>query len=134
MVWKLLGRIQNAEGHYEEAVKSFEHAATLDPKDAQIPLFMGMALARVEGRADLALAAFLRALELDPALTEARFQAATIYFQGKEDYAQAAAQLERVIAATPGNVRARQLLAQAYYRLGWKEKAAAEELKVKELK
>jgi tetratricopeptide (TPR) repeat protein len=133
MVWKLLGRIQNAEGHYEDAVKSFEHAAARDNKDAQIPLFMGMALARIEGRADQALAAFLHAQELDPSLTEACFQAATIYFQAKEDYASAAALLEKVIAATPGHTRARQLLIQAYYRLGWKEKAIAEEQKLREL-
>ena len=132
MVWKLLGRIQNGEGHYQEAVATFEHAATLDPKDAQIPLFMGIALARLDGGADRALAAFLHALELDPALSEARFQAATIYFQSKDDYASAAAQLEKVIAAVPGHVRARQLLVQAYYRLGWNEKAAAEEKKLHE--
>ena len=132
MVWKLLGRIQNGEGHYEDAVKSFEHAATLDPKDAQVPLFMGMALARIEGRTDQALATFLHALELDPTLTEARFQAAAIYFQNKEDYTNAATQLERVIAAVPGHVHARQLLVQAYYRLGWKDKASAEQKKLRE--
>ncbi len=132
MVWKLLGRIQNGEGHYQEAVTTFEHAAALDPKDAQIPLFMGMALARLDDGVDRALAAFLHALELDPALSEARFQAATIYFQSKDDYASAAAQLEKVIAAVPGHVRARQLLVQAYYRLGWQEKAAAEEKKLHE--
>jgi len=133
MVWKLHGRIQNGEGHYEDAVKTFEHAATLDPKDAQIPLFMGMALARIEGRTGQALAAFLHALELDPTLTEARFQAATIYFQNKEDYTSTANQLEKVIAATPGHLRARQLLVQSYYRLGWKDKASAEERKLREL-
>jgi len=133
MVWKLHGRIQNGEGHYEDAVKTFEHAVALDPKDAQIPLFMGMALARIEGRTDQALAAFLHALELDPTLTEARFQAATIYFQNKEDYTSTANQLEKVIAATPGHLRARQLLVQSYYRLGWKDKASAEERKLREL-
>lgn len=132
MVWKLLGRIQNGEGHYEEAVKSFEHAAALAPEDAQIPLFMGIALARIEGRTGQALAAFLHALELDPMLAEARFQAAIIYFQNREDYTSAATQLEKVIAAVPGHVRARQLLVQAYYRLGWKDKAAAEQKKLRE--
>ena len=132
MVWKLLGRIQNGEGHYEEAVKTFEHAAALDSKDAQIPLFMGMALARIENRGDAALQSFLHALALDPTLTEARFQAAVIY-QGRDDYANAATQLQKVIAAAPGNLRARQLLVQAYSRLGLAEKAAAEQKKLREL-
>ncbi|MFN7992407.1 MAG: tetratricopeptide repeat protein [Bryobacteraceae bacterium] len=133
MVWKLLGRIQNGEGHYEDAVKSFDEAATRDPRDAQIPLFRGLALARIDGRADQALADFLRAQQLDPALTEAGFQAATIYFQVKEDYANAARLLEKVVAATPGHARARQLLVQSYYRLGEKEKAMAEQQKLREL-
>jgi len=125
MVWKLLGRIQTSEGAGDEAVKSFERAAALDPKDAQTYLFMGMAQAKVIGGSEKALADFLRALELDPGLTEARFQAASIYFQTKEDYARAAAELERVVAAAPGFARAHQLLAQAYQRLGQPEKAAA---------
>jgi len=133
MVAKLLGRIQSGEGHYDDAVKTFEHAASLDPKDAQIPLFMGMVLARLENRTESALASFLHALDLDPTLTEARFQAATIYFQSKEDYSSAAAQLEKVVAAVPGNLRARQLLAQCYFRLGWTDKATAEQQKLREL-
>jgi tetratricopeptide (TPR) repeat protein len=132
MVWKLLGRIQNGEGHYEDAVKSFDEAAARDPKDAQVPLFRGVALARMDGRADQALADFLRAQELDPALTEAGFQAATIYFQVKDDYAHAAKLLEKVVAATPGHIRARQLLVQSYYRLGEKDKAIAEQQKLRE--
>ncbi len=125
MVWKLLGRIQTAEGAAEEAVKSFLRAAALDPTDAQTYLFMGMAQAKVGDGSEKALADFLRALELDPALTEARYQAASIYFQTKEDYARAAAELERVVAAAPGFARAHQLLVQAYQRLGQSEKAAA---------
>jgi tetratricopeptide (TPR) repeat protein len=133
MVWKLLGRIQHAEGTYEDAVKSFERAAAIDPKDAQTYLFMGMALLRIEGGADRALEAFLRAIELDPELLEARLQAASIYLQTKQHYAKAASYLEKVVAAAPDFVRARQLLMQAYYRLGWNEKAAAQAKKLREL-
>jgi len=133
MVWKLLGRIQHAEGAYEDAVRSFERAATIDPKDAQTYLFTGMALLRMEGGAERALEAFLRAIALDPELLEARFQAASIYLQTKQDYAKAASYLEKVVAAAPDFRRARQLLIQAYYRLGWNEKAAAQAKKLREL-
>lgn len=133
MVWKLLGRIQTAEGAGEEAVKSFERAAALDPKDAQTYLFMGLAQAKVADGFEKALADFLHALELEPGLTEARFQAASIYFQTKEDYARAAAELEKVVAAAPGFARAHQLLVQAYQRLGQPEKAAAAAKRYREL-
>ncbi len=133
MTWKLLGRIQTAEGSFQEAVKSLERAAALDPKDAQTHLFLGMARGRVEGGSDKALADFSRALQIDPAMTEARFQTALIYFQHKEDYAKAAAELERVIAAAPGYARAHTLLVQAYQRLGQTGKAAAAAKRYREL-
>ncbi len=125
IVWKLLGRIQMAEGAAEEATNSLERAVAQDPKDAQAYLFMGTAQAKLDGGSEKALTSFLRALELDPALTEARFQAASVYFQTKGDYVKAAAELEKVVAAAPGFTRAYQLLAQAYQRLGQPEKAAA---------
>lgn len=133
LVWKLLGRIQNAEGAYAEAVKSFELAAAAEPGDAQTWLFMGLAQLRLEGGADKALADFVRALELDDGLLEARVQAASIYLQSKQEYAKAAAELERAIAAAPDLVRAHLLLVQAYQRLGQPEKAAAEARKYREL-
>jgi tetratricopeptide (TPR) repeat protein len=133
LVWKLLGRIQHTEGAYEQAVKSFERAAAIEPKDAQTYLFMGLSLIRIQGGADRALEAFLHAIELDPQLLEARFQAASIYLQTKENYAKAASQLEKVVAAAPDFARAQQLLIQAYYRLGWNQKAAAQEKKFRRL-
>jgi tetratricopeptide (TPR) repeat protein len=133
LVWKLLGRIQNAEGAYAEAVTSFERAAAAEPGDAQIWLFMGLSQVRLEGGADKALADFLRALELDGGLLEARVQAAAIYIQSKQEYARAADELERVVAAAPGLARAHLLLVQAYQRLGLPEKAAAEARKYREL-
>jgi tetratricopeptide (TPR) repeat protein len=133
LVWKLLGRIQNAEGTYAEAVKSFEHAAAVEPGDAQTWLFMGLAQMRLEGGVDKALADFVRALKLDDSLVEARVQAASIYIQNNQDYARAAAELERVVSAAPGLARAHLLLAQTYQHLGQPEKAAVEARKYREL-
>ncbi len=126
MVWKLLGQLQYAEGSYAEAVQSYQHAVSAEPQDAQIHLFMGLAQMKLEDGADQALASFLRALQLDPDLVEARIQAASIYLERKSDFKSAAAQLERVISAAPNFARAHFLLIQAYQRLGLTEKSAAE--------
>lgn len=133
LVWKLLGRIQNAEGAYAEAVKSFERAAAVEPGDAQTWLFMGLAQVRLEDGAGKALTDFVRALKLDDSLVEARVEAASIYIQNKQNYAKAAAELERAVSAAPGLARAHLLLAQTYQRLGQPEKAAAEAREYREL-
>ncbi len=133
LVWKLLGRIQTAEGSYAEAVRSFERAAAIEPGDAQTWLFMGLAQLRLEKGADTALTDFNRALGLDGSLVEARIEAASIYLQNRQDYAKAAAQLERAVWAAPGLARAHLLLVQVYQGLGQPEKAAAEARKYREL-
>jgi tetratricopeptide (TPR) repeat protein len=133
LVWKLLGRIQNAEGAYAEAVKSFEHAAAVEPGDAQTWLYMGLAQLRIEEGSGKALTDFVRALKLDDTLVEARVQAASIYIQDKRYYAKAATELERAVLAAPGLARAHLLLAQAYQRLGQPEKAAVEARRYREL-
>ncbi len=132
LVWKLLGRIQAAEGTHAEAVASFERAAAVDPKDAQTWLWMGLSQVRVENGADKALADFQRALQLDSGLIEARLQSASIYLQ-KQQYAKAAAELQRTLASAPDSARAHLLLVQAYQRLREPEKAAAEARKYREL-
>ena len=130
-VWKLLGRIQMAEGSYEEAVRSLEQAASIDRNDAQTYLLMGMAEVRIEGGADKALAYFQQAVGLDSGLTEARIQIAAIYLQNKSDLKRAAAELERVLSAEPDSIRAHRLLMQVYQRQGMTKKAAfqAEEIR-----
>lgn len=126
IVWKLLGQIEYAEGAFAESVRSYQRAASAAPNDPQTYLFMGLAQMRLEGGADEALADFLRALDLDPSLLEARVQAAAIYLDSKADYVKAARQLERAVSAAPDFARAHQLLIQAYQRLGLREKAATE--------
>lgn len=126
MVWKLLGQIQYAEGAFAESVQGYQHAASADPNDAQTYLFMGLAQMRLEGGADQALADFLRALDLDPNLLEARVQAAAIYLDSKADYQKAVGQLEKAVSTAPNFARAHQLLIQAYQRLGLPDKAARE--------
>jgi tetratricopeptide (TPR) repeat protein len=132
-VWKLLGRIQMAEGTYAEAVKSFERAVSIDGNDAQTYLLLGMAEARIEDGADRALTDFQQAVGLDSDLTEARIQAASIYLQNKSDYERAAAELERVLSAEPDSIRAHRLLMQVYQRQGMTNKAAVQAKEVRRL-
>ena len=133
LVWKLLGRIQAAEGAHADAVASFQKAAAKDARDAQIWLWMGLSQVRLEGGAEKALSDFQRALELDGDLLEARLQSASIYLQNKQEYAKAAAELQRVLASNPDSARAHLLLVQAYQRLGEPDKAVVEARKYREL-
>ncbi|MGA2185940.1 MAG: tetratricopeptide repeat protein [Bryobacteraceae bacterium] len=132
-VWKVLGLIQRSEGDYPNAVKSFERAAAIDGKDAQTYLFMGLAQLRIAGGTDAALADFLHALQINPGLVEARFEAASIYLQSKDDARQAIAALDKVVAAAPNYAQAYRLLVQAYQRLGSPEKADAAARKYRQL-
>jgi Tfp pilus assembly protein PilF len=133
IVWKLLGCMQAWKGHCGDAVASFEQASAAAPRDAEAYLDKGIALARMYAKPDEALAELSRALELDPSLPDARLEAANIYFQAKQDYRRAAAELEQVIAGMPGQARARQLLTQAYSRAGERVKAAAQAAELKRL-
>jgi tetratricopeptide (TPR) repeat protein len=122
-VWKLLGMIQRTEGDFPSAVKSFEHAAALDGKDAQTYLFMGLAQERVEGGADAALVDLQHAAQIAPGLVEAQFETASIYLIRKGDSQRAIAMLSKVIAIAPDYAPAYRVLAQAYSRVGSLDKA-----------
>ena len=122
-VWKLLGMIQRTEGDFPSAVKSFEHAAALDGKDAQTYLFMGLAQERIEGGTDAALIDFQRAAQIAPGLVQAQFEAASIYLTSKGDSQRAIAMLSKVVAIAPDYAPAYRVLAQAYLRIGSLDKA-----------
>lgn len=132
-VWKLLGMIQRTQGDFPNAVKSFEHAAVADKKDAQTYLFMGLAQERIKGGTDAALIDFERAAEIAPGLMDARFAAASIYLLSKGDSARAISLLMEITAAAPNYAPAYRLLAQAYQRLGAFEKADAASRKYRQL-
>jgi tetratricopeptide (TPR) repeat protein len=132
-VWKLLGRIQMAEGTYEDAAASFQHSASIDGTDAQTYLLLGMAEMKIEGGSDRALAAFKRANTIDSKLNEARILAASVYLQNKRDLANAKNELLTVLSSEPDSIQAHRLLMQVYQLQGMIQKAAAEAAEVRRL-
>ena len=92
-----LGRFQEAEGFFEQALRGVDDAVT--------HFNVGLMMART-GRLDQAAVAYTRALERDPMLSDARGNLATVYArQGRLD--RAVQELERILAYDPENVLAR---------------------------
>jgi len=132
-VWKLLGRIQMAEGTYEDAAASFQHSASIDKTDAQTYLLLGMAEMKIERGSDKALAAFKRAITIDSQLNEARILAASVCLQDKRDLEKAKIELLAVLSTEPTSIRAHRLLMQVYQLQGMSQRAAAEAAEVHRL-
>ena len=92
-----LGRFDEAEGYFAQALRGVDDAIT--------HFNLGLLLART-GRLDEAIAAYGRALEREPTLTDARSNLATVYArQGRLD--RAVQELNRVLEQDPGNALAR---------------------------
>jgi len=92
-----LGRFQEAEGFFEQALRGVDDAVT--------HFNIGLLMART-GRLEQAAAAYGRALDRDPSLNDARTNLATVYArQGRLD--RALLELERVLASDPQNALAR---------------------------
>ena len=92
-----LGRFQEAEGYFEQALRGVDDAVT--------HFNIGLMLART-GRLEEAATAYRRALERDPLLNDARSNLATVFArQGRLD--RAVEELNRVLDNDPGNALAR---------------------------
>ncbi len=61
----ILGKKQLEDGHYDDALNSFEQAILLNQKDPDLWNFKGIAL-RSLGRYDEAVECFNKSLEIDP--------------------------------------------------------------------
>lgn len=73
--WRLLARSYMVLGRYEDAAGAFDHAATLDPADAELPASQGEALVMANGGlvTPAAQRAFAAARALDGTEPRARF-------------------------------------------------------------
>jgi tetratricopeptide (TPR) repeat protein len=92
------------QGRYDAALKQLEGAKTSGASPAEVENLRGLAL-MLSGDVKKALASFDRALELQPALQEARFNRALALMRGGE-YAKASAELEKVFADEHSPLRA----------------------------
>jgi cytochrome c-type biogenesis protein CcmH len=102
--WTLLARSYYVMSRYPEAVRAYEHAAALAPRDADLLSDYADALAVTQGRSlqGKPLELVQRALEIDPEHWKALALAGTAAFQRK-DYGRAIAYWERLQRVVPGD-------------------------------
>ena len=74
----VLGRLRFRQKRYDEAVDALSRAAKLDPQDAQIQNFLGLALSE-KGLRGPAEAALRRAIQIDPGYANAHANLAVAY-------------------------------------------------------
>lgn len=117
-----LGRAQLLDGsNLALALRTLERAVELDPHRAEYHLYVGWA-ANEAGRVALAEQALKKALELDQGLGDAYWQRGILrYRQGAVK--DAVADLTRALELRPGRYEAHAALADAYFDLGFEQKA-----------
>jgi cytochrome c-type biogenesis protein CcmH len=100
--WSILARTYYQLNRFPEATRAYEHAAALNPNDAQLLADYADALAAAQGGAlqGKPLELVTRALAADPTQWKALALAGTEAFDRK-DYAQAVAYWERMKASVP---------------------------------
>lgn len=92
------------QGHYDAALRQLEGAKSSGASPAEVENLRGLAL-MLSGDSKKAMASFDRALALNPALQEARFNRAITLLRDKE-YARASSELEKVFADEHSALRA----------------------------
>jgi len=102
--WTLLARSYYVMSRYPEAVRAYERAAVLVPRDADLLADYADALAVTQGRSlqGKPLELVQRALDIDPEHWKALALAGTAAFERK-DYARAIAYWERLQRVVPGD-------------------------------
>ena len=122
-----LGSAQLEMGEWADAAGNLRCAAALNPNDSVVWCWMGH-LERALDRPEAALAAYEKALALEPGLIEARRGRGCVY-RNSGRAAEARAEYAQVLAAVPRHVLARSLYADVSLCIadwdGWSEHAAA---------
>lgn len=87
------GMEDSQAGRYDQALKDFNDALKLKPKDPALITYRGVVY-YAKGQNDLAMKDFNQALEIDPKFGKAYYQRGMIY-ENQEKYAQAAEELKK---------------------------------------
>jgi tetratricopeptide (TPR) repeat protein len=86
--------IENSQkGRYDQALKDFNAALKLKPRDPTLITYRGVVY-YAKGQYDLAMKDFNQALEIDPNFGRAYYQRGMIY-ENQEKYAQAVAEMKQ---------------------------------------
>jgi tetratricopeptide (TPR) repeat protein len=111
------------EGRFSEAITEYQRFLEIQPKSVEILSNLGAALAH-EGRYEEAIAQYRLALAIDAARLPVRLNLAMALYKAFE-IADAARELEVVVAAPGETKNARMLLADCYLRMGQFKKVVA---------
>ncbi len=87
------GMEDSQAGRYDQALKDFNDALKLKPRDPALITYRGVVY-YAKGQNDLAMKDFNQALEIDPKFGKAYYQRGMIY-ENQEKFAQAAAELKK---------------------------------------
>ena len=121
--WKLLARVREQQGNYEQALAAYDQSLVLDPNDDESHDGRGIALRRM-GRADEALAAYEQALALSPGNANThQHRGIALERLGRTEEALAA--FEQALALNPAHEQAQRDRAGALVTLRRHEEALA---------
>ena len=107
----VLGRLRFMQKKYDDAVDALSRAAKLDPQDAQIQNFLGLALSE-KGLRGPAETAFRKAIQLDPGYASAHANLAVAYITQQQPLVELARwHYQKALAAgLPGNPELEKML------------------------
>jgi TolB-like protein len=114
----------SAQGRVEDALRYAEHAARLDPLSAVLQINVGGAR-ETAGQFDAALDAFRKAVDIDPAMANARFNLGSLYAFGFGRIDQGLPWIEQAVRLDPSSIRFRNYLQFLRMQLGGSQLALA---------
>ncbi|UCG50723.1 MAG: tetratricopeptide repeat protein [Candidatus Latescibacterota bacterium] len=111
-----LGIIHRGQGRYDDAVREFQRALTIDPANADA--YRGLALTYQEGgQLDKAESTYQKAIELRPGYWGG-YSHLGYFYLGTGDFEKAETMYKKVIELTPDNIRGYNMLIVVYFYLG----------------
>jgi tetratricopeptide (TPR) repeat protein len=119
----LLGKLDQQQGRFDEAIRSYQLARTLRPDYVAVLVNLGNIFLELDRLAE-ASESFNAALAIDPDDPATHYGLGQIA-ASQRDYAEAVKHFERTLARVPGATRVHYALAMAYRGLGNTEKVKA---------
>ena len=118
-----LAKLDQQEGHFEEAIRGYQAARVLRPEYVAVPVNLGNIFLQLD-RLDEAAESFTAALAIDKENPAAHYGLGQVAMS-RRNYAEAVKHFEKTLTLVPGATRVHYSLAMAYRGLGDSEKAKA---------